>query len=180
MAKKNRRGEAERLLERRRQAINLRSAGFNYRQIAARLGVSVRTAYLDVQAVLTATRTETTETKDEMVLLERERLEAAHLVIWPRVLKGELLAIDRVLRISDAMRRLYGLDAPPNAGWYKAEAEAQARKEAEEKALNQPSEQELLAELTCEELELLKSHHEILERAAKRVAAKRIAAEKRK
>jgi len=162
MARKPKRGAVEQLAERRRQAIRCKQAGMTYRDIAARLGVSVRTAFLDVQEVLSATRTETIETKDEMVQLETLRLEELHFAIWPRVVKGELSAIDRALHISRIMRKLYGLDAPPHAGYYKAEAEREARSAKQADGM---AERELLKLLTDEELEQVHKARQILDNA---------------
>jgi hypothetical protein len=37
-------------------------------------------------------------------------------VLWPRVLEGDLRAIDRFLRTRESFRRLTGLDMTPDAG----------------------------------------------------------------
>ena len=44
--------------------------------------------------------------------LHLARLERTLRAIWPRVLNGDLLAIDRALRILEREARLLGLDAP--------------------------------------------------------------------
>ncbi len=54
----------------------------------------------------------TKETCDELVALERARLDMARLSIAPRVAKGKLGAIDRWIRISESERKLLGLDKP--------------------------------------------------------------------
>ena len=54
------------IIARRAQALSLRKAGAHYRAIATRLGVSLETAYSDVQAELSALR-KTTEQDAETI-----------------------------------------------------------------------------------------------------------------
>ena len=97
---------------RRRAAVEYRKAGMGYRAIGERLGISQGQAYKDVQFVLKEVRASTNETAEELVQLELERLDNALMAIVGRAAKGELGAVDRLIKISESRRKLLGLDAP--------------------------------------------------------------------
>jgi hypothetical protein len=105
-------GKREAAAARRIHAVQLRTAGASYRSIGARLGTSHVQAFKDVRHALKDRRIELGESTAEMIALEGERLDAATLAISPRVMSGDLFAIDRWIRISESRRRLLGLDAP--------------------------------------------------------------------
>lgn len=96
--------------ERRAKALELRKAGATYDQIANQLGFSNRGNAQ--RAVQTALKEITAEPAREVITLEVERLDAMLLGLWPRARKGDLGAIDRVLRIQERRARLLGLDSP--------------------------------------------------------------------
>ena len=96
--------------ERQRQALELHKAGFGYQAIADRLGYSGPSgAYAAIQSALRKTLQ---GPADELRKMEGERLDAMQVRLWPRAIKGDLWAIDRVLKIMDRRARLFGLDAP--------------------------------------------------------------------
>jgi len=123
------------------EAARLRAQSLSYREIAAELGVDVRTAHAAVQRALTET---VAEAADDVRRLELERLDdlarqarkvmlGTHYVIAQgkvvRLRRGGapleddgpiLQAIDRLLKIQERRARLLGLDAP-----VKVSAEAQ-------------------------------------------------------
>jgi hypothetical protein len=97
-------------LDRQLAALTLRQAGCTFEQIAHRLGYANRaSAWHAVQAGLTATWQAPT---DERRRLEVQRLDAAHQALWPRAIRGDLHAIDRVLRVMVRRAKLVGSDAP--------------------------------------------------------------------
>lgn len=101
-----------------RQILDLRRAGATYSQIGEQLGIDVSTAAKHVRRAYERLCAETSETTAEMRQIETERLDAMLLSIWPRVRKGELIAIDRALSIHSARSKLYGLEVkeqPPQA-----------------------------------------------------------------
>jgi len=108
----NRRGSREAAAERRVQALELRKAGASYRQIGKTLGTSQVQAYRDVQRMLQALAKVETDKARELRSLEDERLNDLLLVLWPQAKKGNLGAIDRIVRIMERRARLFGLDAP--------------------------------------------------------------------
>jgi hypothetical protein len=96
----------------RGDAVQLRLAGATYTQIAQRLGVSRSYGYYLVSTALARTRARTEESATEMLALDLGRLDALLLGIWQTAVAGNLLAIDRVLKILERRARLLGLDAP--------------------------------------------------------------------
>jgi hypothetical protein len=97
-------------IERQRQALELRSAGVGFADIAARLGYSGASgAY---KAVWVALRRTLQEPADELRKLELKRCDDMHLALWMRARAGDEAAIDRVLRIMERRARYLGLDAP--------------------------------------------------------------------
>ena len=100
-------------LQRHRQALELRQAGLQYQDIADRLGYSSKSsAYKAVQSALRRTLQ---EPADAVRQLELARLDRMELALWPRALKGDVQAIDRILRICELRARLLGLNAPTRA-----------------------------------------------------------------
>lgn len=74
----------------------------------------------DTAAVLTAIDDDELDAADDAVLLEVQRVDRLHTALWPRAVKGDLGALDRLMRLSE--RRLALLDkarlndTPPHAG----------------------------------------------------------------
>lgn len=96
--------------EKQRQALELRKAGASYAMIAERLGYENKgSAY---RAVMTALDRTLREPADELRELEVARLDALLLALWPQATRGDLGAIDRVLRLMERRAKLLGLDAP--------------------------------------------------------------------
>jgi hypothetical protein len=114
------------------QALELRAAGANFRQIADRLGVSVSTAWKCVDRGLAATRH---EPAGKLRTLERERLDrltvqavqvlqARHVVVsGGKIVTGDdgrplvdhgptLAAVNTLARLMERRARMEGLDAP--------------------------------------------------------------------
>ena len=96
--------------EKQRQALALALAGLDYQSIADRLGYNSRqAAWKSVQSAMEkAIRPAAEEYKE----LQLSRLDVMLKSIWPDILKGDLKAIDRALRIEERRSRLLGLDAP--------------------------------------------------------------------
>jgi hypothetical protein len=106
------RGRKNRALatERQRQALELYKAGIGYQGIADRLGYAGPSgAYKAVEAALYKTLQ---QPADELRGLELERLDALHAAVWPAAIRGNLRAVDRVLKIMKRRAALLGLDAP--------------------------------------------------------------------
>ena len=91
------------------RAIELRLQGFNYREIADALGyASAGSAHKAVVRGLA--RLYPREKAEDLLRLELARLDHILWVLWPKVERGDLVAIDRALRVIALQSRLLGLD----------------------------------------------------------------------
>lgn len=96
------------MLERERKALGLRQAGVTYPVIAEQLGYANKGgAY---KAVRRAIRRTHQEGATELIALETSRLERLQRAVWAAAMKGDLFAVDRVLRIMERRAKLLGLD----------------------------------------------------------------------
>ena len=96
--------------ERRRQALELRAAGYTFKDIADHLGYAGPSeAYRSVMAGLKMTLQ---EPADEVRKLEIGRCNRLLNAIWEKGIKGDYGAIDRILKILERRARYLGLDAP--------------------------------------------------------------------
>ena len=113
-------------IRREQQCLELRRAGVDYQTIAERVeGVTNRgTAHRLVQSALKRTLAEPAA---DVRTLEADRLDRLQAAVWPAALRGDVKAIDRVLRISDQRCRLLGLNAPIKTELTVALDEGQAR-----------------------------------------------------
>lgn len=89
--------------EKQRRALNLRKAGASYDTISDQLGYAGRgAAYKAVQAAL---RDLARDTSEELHLLDGERLDQMLLALWPKAMKADGWAIDRILKITELRAR---------------------------------------------------------------------------
>jgi hypothetical protein len=115
--------------EREVRAFELRKMGASYRAIGRDLGISQTAAHDAIMRVLARLAAQTEKHTRELRQMEVERLDAALLVVMPMVRRGDLPAVDRMIRLVDARARLLGLNAPaqvevggiPNGAPLKAE-----------------------------------------------------------
>ena len=103
---------AARGLEHQRQALELRRAGLGYEAIGAQLGLGKSQAHRLVKRALEEARAQVTANADELRSEELSRLDGMLQGLWPRARKGEVSAVDRVLKIAERRAKLLGLDAP--------------------------------------------------------------------
>lgn len=123
-----------------RQALELRKAGVGFEEIARQLGYAGPSgAY---KAVQTALRNTIQQPADELRRLEVARLDRLLLGIWGDASRGDVVKLDRVLRIMQRRADLLGLDAPK-----RVDATIEVRQEAERLARETGlSVEEILAE----------------------------------
>lgn len=93
-------------------ALNLRRKGYSYRQIAAELGCHEDTIYHSVKRALAKLCAEIKESAEEVRRLEIERYDGFLKALQPAIEDGDVKAISTALRISEARRKLLGLDIP--------------------------------------------------------------------
>lgn len=88
----------------------MRRAGATYTQIRERLGYKTNGA---VSADLTAALTMLIkQPAEEVRALELARLDGLMVTLWPMARRGDLAAVDRVLKVMERRSKLLGLDAP--------------------------------------------------------------------
>lgn len=120
------------LAEKRDQALSLRLTGATYQNIADVMSVSKSTVKRWIDAAIDGVDKENAKA---LIVLENERLNRAQRAIWPAVARGQLGAVDRLLRIQERRARLNGLDAPQKVDLGAADIDlAQVAKEIEEVA----------------------------------------------
>lgn len=110
-SEKHRISSAERL-EKLERVFALMVVGKSERQIAVEMGVSPSGAHAMCRAIIDIYTERRGELADKYRSMELQRLEHATAALAPKVKKGNLLAIDRWVRLSESRRKLLGVDAP--------------------------------------------------------------------
>ena len=98
--------------EARAKAVDLRRAGASYTVIGAQLGVTPQMAHVYVKTAMAEVRKKTAEIAEDVLQMELERLDRCLLGCFSDAAKGNLQAIDRVLKIIESRARLLGINAP--------------------------------------------------------------------
>ena len=98
--------------ELRRQALTLRRGGASFLSIANQLNCSKSTAHKAVSTALAALREENRKLALELQTLEADRLDTMQLGVWNDAVRGNIPAIQTVLKIMERRAKLMGLDAP--------------------------------------------------------------------
>jgi orotate phosphoribosyltransferase-like protein len=94
---------------RRVRAVELKTAGLTYAQVAAELGYTSRgTAY---NIVAKALREQTAEAVADLRHLENARLDALQVALWDAAIDGDVSAVVAVVKIVQARVHLNGLEA---------------------------------------------------------------------
>jgi len=99
---------------RRKQAVNMKVAGYSYEEIAAAgLYASSGAAY---NAVMLQLRKERSASVEELRDVEGRKLDELSKVLWPLCLVADIAAIDAYLRVMNRRAKLFGLDLtlPPS------------------------------------------------------------------
>jgi DNA-binding CsgD family transcriptional regulator len=106
-------GEAEAIAARREQVLALRKAGLSYRAIAREVGVSVETAWADVQAELSSLNSLTAEHAEDVLSLEMRRLDDLQVHVTNLIRAGATpRVIDTAIRLMERRAKMIGMDAP--------------------------------------------------------------------
>lgn len=92
-----------------RSALKMRANGWTYAEIAESLSITPAQAKNYVRSAL---REAVQEAADEAISVELERLDAATRAIFPKVVSGDLQAVDALLKIQARRAKFLGLDAP--------------------------------------------------------------------
>jgi hypothetical protein len=103
---------------RNQKALDLHLAGASYRTISEQLNISLGTAHTAVKEALAS---RVSAVGSEMVDVELARLDAMLMGLWPDASKGNVNAVDRVLKIGERRTQLLAIrgkrvvapEAPP-------------------------------------------------------------------
>lgn len=101
-----------RTVENQAKALELRRAGLGFEAIGAQLGLKKSQAHRLVVAGLAEARAQISASADDLRSEELSRLDGMLMGLWPRARKGEVVAVDRVLKIGERRAKLLGLEAP--------------------------------------------------------------------
>ncbi len=113
MAKTNKTSKrAVAAIENRDKAFQYRKLGYSYSRIAKVLGVTPAAVYFMVRDKLQELNASLLENAKEVFSMELERLDSILIPALRKAKKGDMLALDRVLKIMDRRARYLGLDAP--------------------------------------------------------------------
>lgn len=93
--------------EKRKQALDLRRAGWSYQDIADEVGYSGKGAAHN--AIRIAIKEITRESASELIELQLSRLDDLLAGLYEAARNGDLFAVDRALKIEDQRARLLGL-----------------------------------------------------------------------
>jgi hypothetical protein len=95
--------------ERRNEVLTLRAAGFTWRHISERTGVTVTTVQRDYEI---AVRDSVRDTAQELAARQQAIITKTIHVNWAGFLQGEPAATKHVYQALERQARLFGLDAP--------------------------------------------------------------------
>ncbi len=95
------------------EAVKLRIQGLTFEAIAVELGVSREGARKALDRGMEALKEEAAQGAEELRSIQAARYEAIVATLWPRVMDGDLKAVDRVYRGMEGYRRLMGIDLEP-------------------------------------------------------------------
>ena len=109
--------------ERRAYVLKLRRAGWTYEKIALAAvnkfgadqlpaGWDTRYAYKDVKRELDKLHEDNAETAEDIRQIVTIRMDRMVEALWPKALRGNVAAIDRVTKIDERRCKLWGVDAP--------------------------------------------------------------------
>lgn len=101
--------------EKEQRALELRKAGLTYDEIAKSLEMSKNGVWKAVNRVLEDVADEAKKEATGLRALEALRLDDLQKSLWARARKGDLAAMDRIIRVLERRAKLLGLDAPVKA-----------------------------------------------------------------
>lgn len=104
--------EQAKIIPREIQALELRKAGFSYRDIGSKLGCSHEQARQDVMSELKSLAALRQHEAQELRELELERLDVLQKGLEPMAAVGNPQAVIAMLKVMERRSKLLGLDAP--------------------------------------------------------------------
>lgn len=98
-------------MERRRKVQAMVLAGVPYEEIASTVGCSKSTVQADVMHLMGEWRKTAAYQIDEARILELSRMDRLNVAVWRQAMNGDLLAVDKALKVSERRAKILGLDA---------------------------------------------------------------------
>jgi hypothetical protein len=98
--------------ENENKVLDLRRQGISYEKIHRITGLSISGAHAMVKRVMERLTEYANETADEIKKQELLRLDEMQAALYKKAVKGDIRAIDAVLRIMQRRAKLLGLDEP--------------------------------------------------------------------
>lgn len=92
------------------RAMQLRVAGFDYREIGSMENITHTEAHRRVREALDMSSAQLDSDATQLRAIEQQRIETLWRALWPKASEGDLDAIDRVMRLHSLRTRLLGLD----------------------------------------------------------------------
>jgi hypothetical protein len=106
-------GTLEETIVRQNRALELKMAGATHTQIAEVLGYNSRNAVsLAIERALERDTSRVGSARDEFRRITVARTERLIRGLWNNAIRGDLAAVDRVVKIMERQAKLLGLDAP--------------------------------------------------------------------
>ena len=109
--------------ELQRKALELRTLGLSFQQIADQLSVSKSVAYRAVTKALGEIEEETRQMAKLNKTLDLQRLDWIIREAMKLALKGDLQAMDRIMKAIDQRAKIYGFEAPKKVAYTTPEGE---------------------------------------------------------
>ncbi|OED40295.1 hypothetical protein ACH42_17210 [Endozoicomonas sp. (ex Bugula neritina AB1)] len=113
--------------ELRRKSLELRTLGLSYQQIADQLGCSKSAAHKAVLHSLKEIADETKSLAKLNMALDLQRLDWIIREAMKLALKGDLQAMDRIMKAIDRRAKIYGFEAPQKIAHTTPDGEEQAQ-----------------------------------------------------
>ena len=113
--------------ELRRKAMELRTLGLSYQQIADQIGCSKSAAHKAVMHSLNEVAEEIKKQGKQNIALDLQRLDWIIREAMKLALKGDLHAMDRILKAIDRRAKIFGYDAPQKIAHTTPDGEEQAQ-----------------------------------------------------
>ncbi|MGI9273858.1 MAG: sigma factor-like helix-turn-helix DNA-binding protein [Endozoicomonas sp.] len=110
-----------------RKAIELRTLGLSYQQIGDQLGVTKSAAYKAVSKSLQDIEEETHKLAKLNKTLDLQRLDWIIREAMKLALKGDLHAMDRIMKAIDRRMKIYGFEAPQKIAYTTPDGEEAPR-----------------------------------------------------
>jgi hypothetical protein len=99
-------------IKNRETALDWRRAGPSFERIGEKMGISKVRAHQLVTEAMEHTRQVIASGADELRAEEVARLDGMLEKLWPKARRGEVAAVDRVLKIGERRAKLLGIEAP--------------------------------------------------------------------